>query len=360
MAREPSAGAKAPTPKAPTLARLKNLLALPLRSKPVLGATPFDAVHQENKWTLRRYRAPGTESPSPRYRTPVLLVPSLINRPYVLDLRPGRSMVEHLVRAGHDVFLLDWGTPGAEDRFVTFDDVAGTWLGRALRRSCEVAGAPRAHLLGYCMGGTLALAHAAADSSRVASLSLLAAPVDFSEGGLLTEWMRAPGFDPQALTRAFGLLPWPLMQAAFYALKPTQIPSKYVALFDRAWDDEFLDGWLAIEAWGADNVSLPGAFFERYVEELYRGDALVKGTFTLRGRPAKLSSYERSLFAVTFEHDHIVPPRCATAVLDKVASKDVVHLHLNGGHVSSVVSSKAAKSLWPALSGFWAERDTQG
>ncbi len=345
-------------------ARLRNLARLTLRGRPTVGATPCDVVHAERSWRLLRYRAgesaaPEREAPEFVHRTPVLMVPSLINRHYVLDLRPGRSLAAYLLGRGHDVFVIDWGTPGPEDRYLGFDDYAGDFLGRALERCCAEARSERAHVLGYCLGGTLAVAHAAAFAreGRVASLALLAAPVRFDDGGLLSVWMRSPAFDPRALVEATGLVPWPMMQAAFYLLKPFQLPSKLVALYDRAWDQGYLDGYAAVETWGADNVSLAGRFFEEYVERLYRSNELIEGRFSLCGRPASLASIECPVLTVTFEHDHIVPHESASALLGAVSSAVAERLHYDGGHIGSVISAKAEKTLWPALSGFFAKGD---
>jgi len=324
------------------------------RAPPQVGRTPADVVHAENKWRLLRFR-PRPEGLA--HRTPILMVPSLINRWYVLDLLPGKSLAEYLVSRGHDLFVIDWGTPGPEDRHVTFDDVCDGILGRALRRTCREAGAERAHLLGYCMGGTLTAIHTAARPERVASLVELAAPVRFSDPGPLTSWTRAAGFDVDALVAAFGNVPWQLMQSAFHLLRPTLSLSKAVHLLDRAWDDESLDGFLALETWGNDNVSFPGACYREYIERLYRRDELVAGSFTLAGRPARLDAIRCPVLAVTFEHDSIVPWRSASALLELVSSEDTEHVHLPGGHVGAVVSRSAATRLWPALSAWWAKRD---
>ena len=120
---------------------------------PAVGATPHTVVWTENKWRLLRF-APRRRLA--QFKTPVLLVPSLINRWYVLDLGTGRSLIEWLVAQGHDVFCIDWGTPGAEDRYLTWDDIAGRYLGRAVRMATRFGRRGDAHVLGYCLGGTLA------------------------------------------------------------------------------------------------------------------------------------------------------------------------------------------------------------
>ncbi len=334
-----------------TARRLRALSTLWARKPPLVGATPCDVVFSENKWRLLRYR--GKEKP--RYHTPVLLIPSLINRHYVLDLSPGRSFAENMIARGHDVFIIDWGTPTDEDRFVTFDDVADRAIGRAIRVASRLAGTADAHVLGYCLGGTLAVIHAAAHPERFRSLVALAAPVAFEDEGLLSAWTRTKAFDLRALVDAVGNVPWQLMQSAFHMLRPTLNAAKLVQVVDRAWDDEFMDGFLAIERWGNDNVSFPGACYERYVEELYRKDALVRGTFALSGKVVRLEDITAPTMAITFEHDHIVPWKSAAVLVDRVGSKEKLHERLSGGHVGAVISKKAAQSLWPKISGFWAK-----
>jgi polyhydroxyalkanoate synthase subunit PhaC len=335
---------------------LRNLLTLPRRPRPNIGPSPAEPIFAENKWQLLRYR------PRPQgggFATPVLLVPSLINRHYVLDLAPGRSLVEYLVGEGHDVYVIDWGRPGDEDRYLTFDDLCDGYLGRAVRVAARTAGTERVHMLGYCMGGTLAAIHAAARPERIASLVALAAPVSFAHGGVLASWTRTRTFDVGALVDAFGNVPWPLMQWSFHLIRPTLNLWKAVRLVERAWDDEFLDSFVAVETWGNDNVSFPGEAYRRYIQALYREDALLRGEMTLSGRPARLSAIRCPLLCITFDSDNIVPAASALPLLDAVSSEDLHHLHLSGGHVGAVIASRARENLWPRMSRFWAERDGQ-
>ena len=318
-----------------------------------VGRTPATCLHQENKWRLLRYQA---RPEGIAFATPIVLVPSLINRHYVLDLLPGKSFAEYLVAQGHDVLVIDWGTPGPEDRYLTFEDLCDRALGRAIRIAARQGTRGKAHLLGYCLGGTLAAIHTAVRPERVASLCALAAPVGFHDRGLLSAWTRAP-FDVATLCQATGNLPWPLMQAAFHLLRPTLLLSKAVHLLGRLGDRQFLDGFLAVETWGNDNVSFPGQVFRRMVEELYRKDALLAGSFALGGRPARLEAITCPVLAITFEHDDIVPWQSAAVLLDRVRSTDRERIHLPGGHVGAVVSRAAQKDLWPRLRAFFAARD---
>ena len=340
---------------APSKTPLHSVIALlkraPKGPQPV-GITPHTVVWTENKWRLLRF------SPAQRrFRKPVLLVPSLINRWYVLDLGPTRSLIEWLVAQGHDVFCIDWGTPGGEDRYLTWDDIAGRYLGRAVRIAARTSSTNDLHVLGYCLGGTLATTYVAAFPDHVASLVALAAPIDFDHGGMMSGWTRTPTFHTAALLDAFGNVPWQLMQLSFGMLRPTLLASKVVALLDRAWDDEFLDGFLATERWGNDNVSFPGACYARYIDELYRANRLITGGFTLLGRPAELSAIKCPVLALAFQDDHIVPVASAAPLIDRVASRDKQLMVQAGGHVGAVVSRKAATRLWPLMSTFWAQLD---
>ncbi|MEN9796543.1 MAG: hypothetical protein RL653_239 [Pseudomonadota bacterium] len=326
------------------------------RPPPAVGQTPAVEVHRENKMRVLRYRA---RPEGHAFRTPVLLVPSLINRHYVLDLMPGKSFVEYLLSRGHDVLIIDWGTPGPEDRYLTFDDITDTYLGRALRKAGEHSPDGKVHVLGYCLGGTLSAIHAAAHSERFASFVALAAPVAFHDDGLVSTWTRQEGFDLEALVDGAGNVPWQLMQAAFQMLRPTLPLAKAVGVVDKFWNDEYLDGFFALETWGNDNVSFPGEAYRRYVEELYRKDALVKGEFTLSGKPVSLRDIRCPTLAITFEHDNIVPASSAMPLLDQVGAEDKQRIHQVGGHVGAVVSRAASRGLWPQISDFWAKRDAR-
>ena len=343
------------SPKGDLKRPLESLIALVKRAPrglPAVGETPHSVVWTENKWRLLRF-APE----QPKYARPVLLVPSLINRWYVLDLGHGRSLIEWLVAQGHEVYCIDWGTPGDEDRYLTWDDIGGRYVGRAVRLCARASRSGDVHVLGYCLGGTIATAYVAAFPERVASLTALAAPVDFEHAGIMSAWTRTRTFDVRSILEAFGNVPWPLMQASFRMLRPTLQAAKVVGLLDRAWDDEFLDGFLATERWGNDNVSFPGECYARYIDELYRENRLVAGTFTVLGRPARLPSIMCPVLAVAFADDHIVPLPSAQPLIDQVGARDKQIIVDRGGHVGAVVSRKAADRLWPALSTFWAQRD---
>src|ERR671917_1958250 len=139
------------------------------------GQTPKETVWTKNKAKLYRY-APAAEKKHP---VPVLMVYALINRPYILDLMPGNSFIEYLVGEGFDVYMLDWGIPGDEDKDMTFEDYVLDYLPRAIRKVLRISGTDEVTLFGYCMGGTMAAMYAALFPDRLKNLILLTAPVAF-------------------------------------------------------------------------------------------------------------------------------------------------------------------------------------
>jgi polyhydroxyalkanoate synthase len=315
---------------------------------PPLAQTPRDELPLPGGARLLRFRAaPGASSSPASPAPPILLVPSLINRWYVLDLRPGASLVEALVGAGFDVWLLDWGIPEAEDRYLDWDAVLRR-LGRAVRRVLREAGRPRLSLLGYCMGGTLTAIHAAQHPDALDALVTLAAPIDFAEGGMLRRMVDPRWFDAGAIADAGNVAP-SQMQAGFVALRPTLEAAKLAQLPELAIDPEARDAFLALEAWAGDNIPFPAEAYRRYIGELYQGNQLVAGTHRANGAAVSLGAIRCPVLAITASRDAICPPAAAAALLRHVGSQETAVLEVPGGHVGAVVGRRAAAEMYPAL-----------
>jgi polyhydroxyalkanoate synthase len=310
--------------------------------RPLLAQTPRDTLPLEGGASLLHFRGS-----SPSKGAPLLLVPSLINRWYVMDLRPGASLVEALVGAGIDVWLLDWGAPEPEDRYLDWEAVLRR-LGRATRRVQRETGARKLGLLGYCMGGTLTAIHAAQHPDTLAALVTLAAPIDFSKGGLLRNMVDPRWFDADAIADAGNVTP-SQMQAGFNALRPTLDLAKLVGMPDLATDPKAREAFLALEAWASDNIAFPAAAYRRYIGEMYQGNELVAGTHRIAGRQVSLKTITCPTLAITATRDAICPAAAATALLGLVGSTDTGQLEVQGGHVGAVVGSRAARDMYPAL-----------
>jgi polyhydroxyalkanoate synthase len=275
-----------------------------------------------------------------------VLVCSLINRPYVLDLIPGRSVVERLRAAGREVWLLDWGQPGPEDVGAGLHRYALDRLPRAIELVRKESGGRAPHLLGYCMGGTLALLALGARRIEVASLIAMATPVKLDDGGLLSLWCRAPNFDAEEVVRIYGNVPPHLLQPAFKMLDPVGLATKLYHLEDKLDDDEFVRFFLAMETWIEDSLAFPGRAFVDWVR-LYREDTLAGKPFTLDGVRVDLAAIDRPILSLHAEKDYITPPASSLAIERLVPRAAHTVRRVPGGHIGLATSSLAQTTLWP-------------
>lgn len=324
-------------------------------SWPIPGAapTPRDVVATDGTSRLYRFRGQARPNKGGGRRLPLLLVPSMINRWYVLDLREGASLAAAL-SADLDVFCLDWGVPEDEDRHRTWDDVIAR-LERAMRRVLRASGEERLGVLGYCMGGTLSAIAAARNPDKVAALGNLAGPIDFSKGGLLAELVAPSHFDAAAVASAGNVSPGQ-MQAGFLALRPTSTLAKLVGYADRKDDPAFREGFSSLETWASDNIPFPAAAYVTYIRELYQENRLLRGEHAVLGRRVRLEDITCPVLAIVADKDAICPPEAATALTDAARSEDTKVLRVPGGHVGAVVGSKASSVLYPAIRQWFTEK----
>jgi polyhydroxyalkanoate synthase len=309
-----------------------------------LAPTPRDVVRVEG--TSRLYRFRGTR----RAGAPLLLVPSMINRWYVLDLRRGASLVERLVLDGIDTFCLDWGAPEAEDRYRTWDDALAR-IGRAVRTIQRTTRSERVSILGYCMGGTLAGIWSALHPHDVASLINLAGPFDFAHAGQLGTMTDPRWFDVDAVASAGNVSPTQ-MQSGFVALRPTLQIAKWIGVLDRMHDPAAMEAFAALETWASDNVAFPAAAYVTYIRELYQDNLLVQGRHHALGRRVDLHSIECPLLTIAAEGDSICPLPAARGLHDTAGSQDRELAIVPGGHVGAVIGSRARDVLYPKIGEF--------
>ncbi len=311
-----------------------------------VGLTPKDAVWRRNKATLFRYR-PRTAHHHP---VPLLLVHSLISRPYILDLIPGNSFVEFLLAHGFDVYLADWGVPSAEDVTLRLEDYVLDYLPEMVRAVQATSGARELSLLGYCLGGLLTLLYAASHpQAPLRALLTLATPVDFAHLGLQGLWARH--LDPDRLVATYGNIPAALIQQSFRMLKPASELSvaRMIGLWQHLDDDRYVAQFRAFDRWTNDHIDFPGETFRQVLKELVQGNKLVKGEFTLGGRQVDLGAIRCPFLAIAAEADHIVPLAAARPQPELVGSVDKALLVLPGGHVGLAAGRSARHVLWPRV-----------
>jgi polyhydroxyalkanoate synthase len=309
------------------------------------GATPYEVVYEQDKLTLRRYLG----ETGPKYRPPLLFVFALVNRPYILDLRPGRSVIEHFVRAGFDTYLIDWGVAGEPERHLTLDDYINGYMANVVDYLCERSGCPQVHLLGYCMGGTMSAMYAALHPEMVRTLTLMAAGIDFSSrDGLLQLWTDSRYFDVDAFVDAFGNVPAWFLQSAFLMLKPVQnLIEKPIGFWERLEDPRYVDDFLAMETWLNDNIPVPGEVFREFIKYLYQQNRLVQNRMPVGKHTVNLRAITCPLLNLMARRDDLVPCSQSAPLNSLVGSIDRQSLELDAGHIGLAVGGKAQKELWP-------------
>ena len=332
--------------------RLTNLGKLATAAEPRTGQTPRQEIYKRNKSRLYRYAS------SRRYRTPILFVPNLgISRPYIFDLMPNGSFIEHMTREGFDFYLLDWGVFGPEDNDLTFEECVTKILPRMARKVLETSGAESLSVLGYCMGAPLSASFVASHPEiPVKNFINMAGPIDFSQIGLFGLWLDKKYFDVDRFVDTLGSVPADLVKAGFKLLKPTMDLSTNLNLWWNLWNDKYVEGFTALNKWANEYVAFPGEFFRDWVRDFYQGNKLVRGELVFGGRPVRLRDIRCPIFVVGAKEDYIAPPACVRALIDAVGSQEKDYIELPGGHISLIAGRGAATHCWPKVSGWLAPR----
>ena len=310
-----------------------------------VAQTPAEVVHTDNKLRVLRYQ-PVVERPHP---VPLLIVPSLINRYYIFDLQPGKSMVEYLLSQGIDVYMIDWGEAGPEDRFVTFDHYITGYLRRIVQRVRTLSGQDRISLLGYSVGGTLTAIFSTLYGQYVRNLVQIAAPINFHDEGLLSQWTRKDRFNVDLIVDTLGNMPTELMRASFRMLKPTVQIAQQITLANKLGDTEAVQDFLAMQTWLNDHVVFPGEAYRKLIKECYQDNLLVQGRLVIQGKRVDLGQIEAPLLNIMAARDHLCPPQSSAVLNELVRSADKQLLELPSGHVGIVAGRTASKQLWPQL-----------
>jgi len=317
---------------------------------PPVNSTPHRVVYTRGNMRLLRF-----EPTVRRHATPILFVYSLINRYYILDFLPGRSLIEFMRDQGYDVYAIDWGTPGALEQQMNWDEFLGGLMRSAVQWTLKVSGAEDLTMYGYCMGGTMALAYAALYPQGLRNFVAQATPVDFHEGGIFTTWTRPEYFDVDAMVDAHGNVPIDLMEAGFSMMAPIQRLTKWLEVFRRIDDPEFVTTFLAMETWAADNVPFPGEVYRQYIKDCYQENNFYEGRMVVGGRTVDLGQIRCPLLTLIAENDTIAPPASSTALDAKVGSTDRTILRFPVGHIGLSTSSKGPRQIWPRIAAWIAE-----
>ncbi len=299
-----------------------------------LALTPGSVVHRDEVAELIQY-APST----PRvHRRPLLVVPPPIGRYYFLDLRPGRSFVEHAVAQGFQVFLLSWRNPTAEQADWSLDTYAGR-VRDALGTVKDITGSPDLNVLGFCAGGIITstvLSHLAATGDEsVHSAAFAVTLLDFDSRAPLGAFSSPRLLElARSRSRKEGVISARSLGNVFSWMRPDDLVCNYVV---NQWLMGEQPPVFDILAWNADGTNLPAQLHEDFLG-IFRDNTLVQaGALTVLGTPVDLSQVRVPLFVSGALTDHLTPwAGCYRTT--RAMSGPATFVLSNAGHIASLVN----------------------
>ena len=318
-----------------------------------VGMTPKDLVHSNGTLKLHHYRPTCDEV----YRVPLIVIPSLVSRSYILDLTKGQSLVEFLLEKGFDVYLLDWGTPRPEHSGLRLADYVLRLMPECVDKVLRDTGEQELSMIGYCMGGQLACMYAATHADGpLKNLVCFTTPVNSDGMPLYKTWTDPAHFDLDRVIDELGNIPPELMMASMQALRPLQKQAGQLKLIDHADDDAFVEAFVRLDRWAADQIPFPGETARQFVVDFVRENKLVRNEMKLDSHLVDFGEIRVPFLHVAAEHDHIVPSAASRDLIGLIGSEDKTEIVLKGGHVSLIAGGNAVYRLWPKLDAWLAPK----
>jgi polyhydroxyalkanoate synthase len=316
-----------------------------------VGSSEKTRVYAEHKVQLYRYAPLARSAELP----PLLICYAMVNRPYMLDLQPDRSLVRELLFLGIDVYLIDWGYPDGADRFTPLEEYICGYLGRCVEFILQRNGIRALNLLGVCQGGTMSLCYSALEPERIANLITMVSPVDFqTPENLLSKW--AQHIDVDLLTQS-GNVSGEFLNLVYLALMPFRLTQqKYVNLLRMQGDRAQLENFMRMEKWIFDSPDQPARAFREFLQWFFQENRLVRDALTLDARPVRLKNVTCPVLNIYAANDHLVPPSASTPLGAHIGSEDYEALQVDVGHIGMYVSGKARKSVPANIARWLAER----
>ena len=215
-------------------------------------------------------------------------------------------------------------------------------------------------VIGYCFAGILTLLLAAGHPELpIRNLICLTTPCDYCEMGFMSKMFLSGRLDADDLIDDTGLVPAGAMDEGFQSLKPTDRVVQQVNLWQNLWNDQWVEGFLAMNRWARDQVAFPGAAFRQTVDVLIRQNALIEGVVPLGRGEVRLKDIACPFLNVYCEHDTIVPAPASEPLVGLVGSRDASELRLQSGHVGLVAGRSAAKVARPQIADWIRDHSTK-
>lgn len=321
----------------------------PFRDK--INRTPSEVIEMKGKFNLLHYKS----DHAPKHKTPLLIVYSLINRHYILDLLPNVSVIKNLQGQGFDIYATDWGTPKSFDKDLSVETYAEEYVENAVNKIKEITNSDKVSLLGYCWGGLFALIYTYAHQENVKNLILHATPVDIDkEKTIIENWTAHLNADN--LVDTFGNIPGWLLNLAFLIRNPVEAILKYPRYFSEPRSIDEIMQFFAIEMWLYDSRDIIGEVYREIVDQVYRKNLFIKNKMKVGSNILNLKNITIPLLDIVGTRDDLVPPSASTSVINAVGSTDKKLIEFPTGHVGLCISNRAHEKLWPEVGSWIAQR----
>jgi len=316
-----------------------------------IGVTPKEEVYREDKVVLYRFVSKVEYS----LNIPILIVYALVNRPYIVDLQEGRSLVANLLNLGLDVYLIDWGYPSRGDRWLTLDDYINGYINNCVDVVRTRHNLEQINLLGICQGGAFSLCYSSLYPEKVKNLITMVTPVDFHVNeGLLNAWggctLGSQALDVDLMVDTLGNIPGDFLNLEFLLLKPFQLGvQKYIDLLENIHSEDKLVNFLRMEKWIFDSPDQAGEAYRQFMKDFYQANKLIKGQVEIGKKRVDLGNIRIPILNIYADQDHLVPPASSMALETYIASVDYTVCSFPVGHIGMYVSSKVQRNLPPTI-----------
>ena len=282
-------------------------------------------------------------------KTPLLITYALVNRQYMMDIQPDRSVIKSFLEGGLDVYVIDWGYPTAEDMYMSMDDYINWYMDDCVDYIRKAHKTDKVNLLGVCQGGTFSTIYSALNPDKIKNLVTMVVPIDFSgNDALLFRWSKFMNID--SLVDAYGVVPGDIMNFAYLILKPLELTmNKYISMVDKMDDPEFMKNFMRMEKWVFDSPDQAGETLRQFIKDRYQGNKLIKNELVLGGKQVNLKNITMPLLCACAEYDHLVPLSASRPLLDAVGSTDTQFISFKTGHIGMYVSSQSQKTIAPQI-----------
>lgn len=315
--------------------------------------TPKEIVYEEDKMKIYRF----LPTVPTKAKTPTLLVYAMMNRPYIMDLQSDRSFVKKLLDEGLDLYMVDWGYPTAEDRYITIEDYIEGYLGNAVDFIRESRNKDQINFIAKCQGGTYSTIYSSIYPEKVKNLVTVAAPFEFDiDEGLLYKWTKY--MDVDSLVDAYGIVPGDFLNATFVQLRPyTLLVDKYVSVVNSLDNPDRLKNFMSLEQWIFDSPGQAGEAYRQFMKDFWQENKLIKGEFYLGDKKIDLRNVTMPLLNVVGDKDNLIPPASSIPLNDHVGSKDKELVSFPVGHAGIVASGRSQREIVPKIAEWILKRD---